>query len=337
MDTFDTTLSPDEVFEQAVEPTPPTDWWYFNTKIDAPGTPLHGAMVIGVWLRFKGFIEEGRFQIVHPTDHALIGQFGTGPMPVGSIHADTDRLNVELGESHLRGGYPDYEVKFGGEPWDGGRRIDVELSFHAEQEPDRVAWLDRQLNHFVVYRHEARGTVTIGDDSYDVSGNGYYEHAYGDLGWADPTGVKHVATGWNWYWTPGGGPDNVTVQMAGITTAADPTAWALVSFTTDGKSYHHFPHVLVETLEEREYKGLKYAHRLRVTGKTEQGQVELFVDRTSAEYQALTGEPGRPAMFFRTGHCKLAGTISWDGEEWDVTTDNAFGSAFRVIPEGQAD
>jgi hypothetical protein len=94
------------VGEPASSQKHPVEWWYTNALLEAPGTPLDGLALVGVFSLFKGVIEEGRHLLISP--HAgTFADFGTGPPATGTIRSSTTVLDVRNGPSRLHGAYPD--------------------------------------------------------------------------------------------------------------------------------------------------------------------------------------------------------------------------------------
>ncbi|MFI6571455.1 hypothetical protein [Nocardia fluminea] len=317
------------VGEAASAQAHPVEWWYANAVLDAPGTPLDGLALVGVFSLFKGVIEEGRHLLISP--HAgTFADFGTGPLKSGTIRSSSTALDVRNGANYLRGEYPDYELHLEGQATNGAY-IEVSLSYAADIAPEREGYIDSQLNHYVVYRSTVSGTVAIGADRYPVSGHGYFEHLFGTLGWLEPylgePNPPIFVNGWNWYWSPAAGPDGVAVQAGGIITEGEPLPF--VSVSADGETFAHFTTGRFEVLEERMVDGVAYAHSFRLTDRTDVGSVDLTFTRRDAAQRAVKQAPGGNKVVFVTGFAELVGSVRLGDREYDVT-GRALGSVFTV-------
>jgi hypothetical protein len=333
MSTFVTALEPSAVSLPAVSPQPPADWWYANVMLDAPGTPIEGATLIGIFCRFVGAFEE-TIQLLIPAGEGTPPlQFSTGRVPTGTITASEDKLDVRHGKSYFSGEHPDYQLHVEGTTTE-GQQVESTFFYEADAEPDRVSWIGDQLKHFVVYRLTASGHVTIDGETYKATGVGYIEHAYGTFGWENgPTANgegPRFASGWDWYWTPGLGEGQPVVQFASIALLGDDEASNLVSITADGKHFHHFTAAAVEPLEEREQEGIPYTHKLRVTDRNEHGQVDFTITRGGGARGHVIRSDEGPTLSFLTGNARIEGKASWDGVSYDLT-GKAFGSAMRLV------
>ncbi|WP_280260190.1 hypothetical protein [Nocardia abscessus] len=307
----------------------PVEWWYANALLKAPGTPLDGLALVGVFSLFKGVIEEGRHLLISP--HAgTFADFGTGPLKSGTIRSSSTALDVRNGANYLRGAYPEYELHLEGQATNGAH-IEVTLSYTADIAPEREGYIDSQLNHYVVYRSKISGTVAVGADRYPVGGFGYFEHLYGTLGWLEPylgePDPPIFVNGWNWYWSPSAGPDGVAVQAGGIITEGEPLPF--VSVSADSRTFTHFTTGRFEVLEERMVEGVAYAHSFRLTDRNDAGSVDLVFTRRDAAQRAVKQAPGGNKVVFVTGFAGLTGSVRLGEQEYDVT-GRALGSVFTV-------
>ena len=323
------TLDVGVVGEAASTQEHPVEWWYANTLLKAPGTPLDGLALVVAFSLFKGVIEEGRHLLISP--HAgIFADFGTGPLRTGTISSSSNTLDVRNGANYLRGAYPDYELHLEGQATNGAR-IEVGLSYSADIAPEREGYVDSQLKHYVVYRCKVSGTVMIGDDEYPVQGLGYFEHLFGTLGWLEPylgePDPPIFVNGWNWYWSPDAGPDGIVVQAGGTITEGEPVPF--VSVSADSKTFTHFTTGRFEVLEKRTVEGVPYAHRFRLTDSTADGSVDLTFTRRDAAQRAVKQAPGGNKVVFVTGFAELEGSVTLGDRRYNVT-GRALGSVFTV-------
>ncbi|MFI6315428.1 hypothetical protein ACIBEK_35415 [Nocardia fusca] len=317
------------VGEPASSQEHPVEWWYTNALLEAPGTPLDGLALVGVFSLFKGVIEEGRHLLISP--HAgTFADFGTGPLATGTIRSSTTVLDVRNGPNRLHGAYPDYELHLEGQAGNGARIV-ASLNYTAEVAPEREGYINSQLNHYVVYRNAVSGTIAIGADRYPVRGHGYVEHLFGTLGWLEPylgePDPPIFVNGWNWYWSPSAGPDDLVVQAGGIITEGEPLPF--VSVTADRETFTHFTTGRFDVLEERMVGGVPYVHRFRLIDSNESGAVDLTFTRRDAAQRAVKQAPGGNKVVFVTGFAELTGSVRLGTEEYEVT-GRALGSVFTV-------
>lgn len=319
---------PDWAVDETASPTSqPVEWWYANALIEAPGTPVDGLAVVGIFSKFDGLVEEGRHLLLS-RDGGLVADFGTGPLAKGTITGSTERLEVRNGENSLAGAYPHYELHLAGDSELG--RVEVDLAYTADAAPEREGYVSDQFKHWVIYRNKAVGSVKIAGESYPVTGLGYLEHLFGTLGWLEPylgdPRPPVFINGWNWYWSPSAGPSGVAVQAGGFITDGAPTAFA--SLSTDGENFVHFTDGAFTILETRTYEGVEYVHSFRLTDTSGADSIDLTFTRADAAQRAAKGA-GSNKVVFVSGFTDLLGHAVLDGVEYDLTGP-AFGSVFKV-------
>ncbi|MDL9937683.1 hypothetical protein QSJ18_13085 [Gordonia sp. ABSL1-1] len=327
------TLTANEVGEAADGRPHPVEWWYANLLIDAPGTPVDGMALVTIFSKFTNVIEEVRRLLISP-DAGLIADFGSGPLPSGSIRASASAMDVSAGSSRLCGSYPNYHLRSEGESASGAHIV-ADITYTAEVAAEREGYIDDQFKHWVVYRLNGSGTITFGDVEYQVGGLGYVEHLFGTLGWFEPylgeVSPPTFVNGWNWYWTPSAGPDGVVVQAGGFVTEGDPVPFASVS--VDGSNHHHFITGRFDVLERRRYEGVEYVHKFRLTDQNDSGSIDLTFTRRDASSRAIKAAPGSNKVAFVSGFATLEGHAVIDGTTHTVS-GRAFGSIFTVSLSG---
>ena len=319
----------DGIKETATVEDDPVQWWYVNALIEAPGTPIDGWALICTMLRFGSALEEGRFVLMPPQPGDQTIDFGTRRLPPGSLQASTESVDVRIGANSLRGGYPELELDIAGTTRD-GVACAAQLSYHAQLEPEQLTHLDGQLRHFACYKLGAEGTITIDGASYQVRAVGFYERVYGSMGWDSEEGTVHT-DGWNWYWSPAVGPEDLAVEVWSFFVEGEDQPDAYVA-VTDGETWHRFTSG-VRTIEEtREIHGVPYPHKIRVTDKNDAGELDLVITRRDIDGRSLTG-PGRPLrMYFITGFADFEGTARIGGREYQLN-GQGFGSVYEMSTE----
>jgi hypothetical protein len=281
-------------------------------------------------VRIGGVTEEVRSLLVSGTG-GVIADFGSGTLRSGSFAASSTELNVRYAGSYFRGGYPDYELHLQNATAD-GTPCAVTLAYEAEMAPERRGFANEQMQHFVVYRLRGRGTVQIGTDTYDVTGHGYYEHLLGTLGWQEAlfgeAELPGFINGWNWYWAPLLGTDGVAVQAAGMVIEDEDLPY--LALCTPDAAVTHFSTGTTQVLEEREFDGHRYAHKLRFSDRNEAGTVDLIVTRNHVGAQRIVKPgPAGSRFVFITGLAEFEGSATIGDVDYDLG-GAAFGSVFRL-------
>jgi len=307
----------------------PAEWWYCNAILDVPGTPIDRCTILGCFIRNEGAEEQGRYILVSPTDGA-IAEFGSR-FPAGTLTADPERFDVRMGDSYMRGEFPEWEMSVSGIDAARGRTVSADLQWTADIPCERMAHIHGRLKHQVCFRSQARGTVTLDGEQYDITGVGFYEHISGSFGWdrkpepGEPTPVNH----WNWYWAPSVGPDQVAVELwSFFCENPDDTPFPYVSINTDGTEFAHFNTGSREVLEEREIHGGPYPHKVRFTDKNEHGELDLTITRRPADSRSEPRTGKRTRMYLQTGAAQFEGRCLWNGVEYALGGDG-FGSNYE--------
>lgn len=325
MTNLPTRIAQHQVKETASTTGDPVEWWYMNGLLEAPGTPIDGWALVMSLPRFGTAIEEGRFLLIPAEKGAKTLDFGTRRLTAGTIKASAEELDVQIGEHYLRGGYPSYEIGISGQA--GDTYCAAELSYEAELAPEKLTHLDGQLNHLVCYRLRAKGTVTVGDETYPVEAVGFYERVYGSLGWEPGETTLHV-DGWNWYWSPFAGPDQLAVEVWSFSVAGDNQPAPYISIE-DGDGWLHFKSGQLTTVEERDIHGIPYPHKIRITDQNEHGELDLTITRRDVDSRSLTGPSKPKRMYFVTGYADFEGFARIGNREISLT-GKSFGSAYEM-------
>ncbi|MGP4017530.1 lipocalin-like domain-containing protein [Saccharopolyspora sp. 5N708] len=178
------------------------EWWYFDAHLDngatlvvvfmskdlsTPGKPLSPV------IRLNLDLPDGRkFQIIQD-------------FPAASYSARTDRADVRIGDNVFAGDLSHYEIR----AEVGGVKVDVTLTaeirpwrphtgylLFGEKQDLEFSWLPS------VPQGTVRGSYEIDDVRTDVSGIGYHDHNWGNVGMMS---IIH-----DWYWARGqAGPYSV--------------------------------------------------------------------------------------------------------------------------------
>lgn len=303
-------------------------WWYFNLLIDAPDTPLHEHLLVLAFTKFRSAVEQGRFLLISPTAGTL-ANFSTPSVREGAMSWSCDDVEVNIGDSTIRGGYPGYEVHATGMCEGAEYRID--LSYTADLEPERLTHFDGQLKHFVVYRMLGRGTVVIGDKTWPVTGIGFYEHLYGDLGWERLEGVAgarpRFAKGWDWYSSPKLG-DGLAFEFWAFIAEDEPQPAPFVSVALPSGEFVHFDQVSVAAERQGNADGIEYSSGLRVRASGADRHLDVVITRRGSDNAMTTPPHLRNRALFLTGFADITGAATIAGVVHQLNGP-IVGSAYR--------
>ena len=102
---------------------------------------------------------------------------------------------IKYQESFMKGSYPNYKMKF----TDPLNNINLDLKYTAISNPYWVAkqitdgWLPWGLGYFrygFIPNNKIKGTFTVDNKTFKISGNGYFEHIWGDFSFYHLTSSK---------------------------------------------------------------------------------------------------------------------------------------------------
>ena len=106
------------------------------------------------------------------------------------LHITKDKNNIYYDNSFIRGSYPDYEVRFK----DPKNKIELNIKYQAEALPHWVAqnvtngWLPMRLGFFkygFIPKNKLSGKLKIFNKQFDIIGDGYFEHVWGDFSYTN--------------------------------------------------------------------------------------------------------------------------------------------------------
>ncbi|MEW6443932.1 MAG: hypothetical protein AB1640_23550 [bacterium] len=310
--------------DETAHPFEPVEWWYANALLDAPGSPIDGCALVGTFTIQRQMAEYCHGLIVSPEKGSL-ADFSGYELPPGTISSSQEELRVGCRKNYLRGRYPRWRLHLEGE--DSGRLCRADLEYQAGVDADRRTYdiPPSYMHHYVVYRSRVRGAITLGKESWEVRGTGYYEHFFGFLNPLE-------SSGWIWYWCPAAGPHRLAFNLGVSAFRGGRKPLSFVFLTEDGKTFADFTSASLEVLEERNLGGIVYPHKIRVTERSEQGKLDAVVTRMEAHYHRVNRSPLATSIFV-TGFSLLEGRAAWMGRGYDLT-GRAFGSVMRVeLPE----
>ena len=309
---------------ETAHPFEPVEWWYANALLDAPGSPIDGCALVGTFTIQRNMAEYCHGMIIS-SERGPLADFSGYELAPGTILSSEEKLHVGCRKNYLRGGYPRWRLHLEGE--DSGRLCRADFEYEADVAADRRTYNfpPSYLHHYVVYRSRVRGTIFLGEESWEAKGVGYYEHFYGFLNPVE-------SSGWIWYWCPAAGSNGVALNL-GVSTFRDSREpVCFVFFTEDGKTFADFTSASLDVLEKKELGGIVYPHKIRVTEKSAEGEIEAVITRMDAHYHRVNRSPLATAIFI-TGFSLLEGRAAWKGRVYDLR-GRAFGSVMRVeLPE----
>lgn len=197
-------------------------------------------------------------------------------------------------------------------------RIDLDCESAVEGDSNTYRFDNTYLHHFACFKTRTKGTIAVGENSYDTEGIGYYEHFWGFL---DLTQSR----GWYWYWTPSTIKDDISLNI-GLGSYRDksiPLAFAI--FTPDGKRYYTFQNYEYNEIALDDHGGVEFASKFSIEEKNDEGELKAVITRKPSSYRRLNQSPLGAAIFV-TGRAELEGYIKWQEKKYDIAAI-AFGSA----------
>jgi hypothetical protein len=234
----------------------PIDWWYYNAILSSPGNPVDGWAFITIYTIFPRQVNESVTALLVPPSAEPINLSRTG-IPPGGIKVSEKGCDVAWENSWCRGAYPNWNVHFEGKVEKQSYQVDLDSTADVSSLFLRYDFEPSFFNHFVVLRHLAKGTVTLGNETYPVTGYGYYEHVYGVFDFM-------ASRGWYWHCVPATDKDRLAINMGLLLDSNYDFPVKLLAFTADGKNFHHFDKIEFSVLEEKEYLGQKYPFKFRM-------------------------------------------------------------------------
>jgi hypothetical protein len=105
-----------------------------------------------------------------------------------------DRFDIRYEDSFIRGKYPNYEMYFN----DIKNNIILKINYHADALPHWVAkeatngWLPMGFGFYrygFIPKNIITGTIQINKKTYNLKGQGYFEHVWGDFLYRNPIGI----------------------------------------------------------------------------------------------------------------------------------------------------
>jgi len=337
----------------------PLEWWcailFFKTIEDEKRWSLKGSF--SEWA--EGDEEDGSVYDVtlFDLDNDKHYTYGSKKEKEKLTTVKDSCLHVKYDDSWIRGAYPDYEIYF----HDKKNNIKVNLKYHAESIPRWVAqdttggWLPMGLGFYrygFIPKNKVTGNIEINGKKYNLEGQGYFEHVWGDIWYDKPLSnysqikktfsiykklatwwIKHHkltipdtmmfstennAFGYDWIW---GLLDNGWMLfygnilfwiMQGYSTGA-------LVFSKDGKKYTEFPdiHFKYNKLQYMEKYDYYYPTEIELVAKHKNETLDLkfIMTNTSREFISLFTKPDYWLGFII---CEIPGRIEGyysDGKE----------------------
>jgi hypothetical protein len=300
----------------------PVEYWYSNALLDAPASPVDGWALVGIFFRNAGF-DEGKAVLIPPDDSGAPIDFGTGPLPPGSLSVENSSLRI--GSNSLRGSHPHWSLHLVGQSE--GRRYTADIDNHAGMPLDQLQSVGGQLDHLTCLRTQPTGTVQIGDETWKVGGVGFYERVRGSFGWQDHGAGAVPLVGWDWYSAPSAGPDGVAVSIWHYLAEGREFS-PRISLTADGETFHQFGGGRREVLQTGTFDGLSYASQIRITDRDADNEIDLVVTRRDTDARSIVEPAPGVRMLFITGFADITGHARLDGRTYDLS-GRAFGSIFE--------
>lgn len=268
-----------------------------------------------------GSIDEAWIATLFTSDQVI--DFTQVHLPLGSLHASREGVDVSYGPNFIRGSYPSYKIHVEGNRGDPAYMVDLQLT--AESDSFRAVRDTRGIDWNYIPRLRVTGTIGIAGRSVPVEGHGYYERRRGRF-WTP--GVKMGL----WESIPLASQDGLSIPLFYKVWRDDDSAQVLtLTFTVDGKRLVEFKDVNVDILEATRFEGfteVAYPMRFRVSASDAEGKADLLITRSPHRLKMRNyfEEPDRSANAVGMyGPGKVQGTLQYKGRSYTVDADS-FGS-----------
>lgn len=245
-------------------------------------------------------------------------------LPLGSLRAEREGVDVAFDDQFIRGSYPNYEIYVSGEHQ--GESVSLRLRMSATM-PAFEALPDlRGITWHYVPQFTVAGTVTRAGRASDVAGTGYLERRRGRF-WAP--GISRGI----WESVPAASTGGLSVPLFYKVWRDDGSVQLqTLTFTVDGKRLVDFGEVEVDILETANLPGfsdIDHPMRFRLRAEGDGGRADLEVVRSPhrlmmRDYFIDPHPEAKFAGFYGTGETK--GTIEYEGTTHRVDS-RSFGSA----------
>jgi len=298
--------------------SPKMQWWCMHMHLTDDRNQEWG---VYFWPAL-GSLDEAWILSFHSRNELI--NFTQVHLPLDTLSAARDGVDVRFGNQFLRGRYPNYHVCLGG--MSAGKSYLLDLSCEAETNSFRAVKALRGIDWNYVPRMRASGTLLVGDERRTVKGYSYYERRRGRF-WAP--GVRLGI----WESVPLASKEGFSIPLFYKVWKNDDTPQLqTLSFTADGKTLVEFPKVDVEVLETRKFPGFEdidHPMRYTIVATGPAGKAELEVTRFPNRLMMRNyfNEPDRKANatgMYGTGRTR--GTVVVDGKSYAIDGDS-YGSA----------
>ena len=299
------------------------NWWYEGCLFDKSDNKMSEWTFISNFVVAHGFVDNMVCILVPPDESDPSIDLSSWGLKAGCIKTSDKELNVTCQTNNwMTGGYPEWKVHL--ERSKDEHNYIIDLTFRAEVDSNfrRYEIEKSHLDHFACFKQRASGTVTIDGEVFPVSGNAYYEMMSGFI---DPKASR----GWYWYCIPRTDSGELAINIALGLTPKDEIFHRFIYFTEDGKNFGEFLKYDFEILEERDYQGIKYPFKLKISEKNENGELNAVITRATNPAQDMHQTPFGTVAFI-TGNAHVVGKIVWKGKEYDIK-GRSIGSNFLII------
>ncbi|WP_416903821.1 hypothetical protein [Micromonospora echinospora] len=298
--------------------SPKMQWWCAHADlVDSDGTPWS----FYFWPAL-GSLDEAWIATLYVGDEVV--DLTSLHLPVGSLRAAREGVDVAFGDQYIRGTYPDYEIYVSGVH--AGEQVSLRLRMTARM-PAFEALPDlRGITWHYVPQFSTTGTVTRGGRAREVTGSGYLERRRGRF-WAP--GVSRGI----WESIPAASTGGLSVPLFYKVWRDDGTIQLqTLTFTVDGAELVDFGDVEVDILETAKLPGFEeidHPMRFRLRAEGDGGSAELEVIRSPHRLMMRDYfvDPDRDAKFTGFyGPGETRGTIEYGGQK-HLVQSRSFGSA----------
>jgi hypothetical protein len=288
------------------------------------------------------------------------------------LFSEKDRFFIRYEDSFIKGKYPDYEMHF----HDPTNQIELDLKYHATAMPHWVAqhitngWLPMGLGFYrygFIPRGTLSGTMKQQNQTFSISGKGYFEHVWGNFSYSNPferlselkktisTYVKLVSWwihshkiripssitfttennpfGYDWIWALFDNDWTIFYGNILFWVMQGPAAGTLI-FSRDGKTYTEFSNITFtyKKMQRAKEYDFYYPTELELTARNNRETLYLHATMT-AEPREYINKFSQRKYWLCFAICEAPGII--DGYYSDDETRTELRGMCKIEPQRQ--
>ncbi|MHA1299987.1 MAG: hypothetical protein ACTSO9_11255 [Candidatus Helarchaeota archaeon] len=311
------------------------EWYYLGGIFDENSGKFSNWLFITTYLIARGSREFNSMWLFPPEDKEQVYDIGYMNLKPRSVKGSRKRVDVGYKNNFIQGYYPNYHFYFESlEP----KHI-LNIKFEADTEPRWITKKNEQdkkvirgiknsyLHHYFIPRVLLEGTITVKNKSYNVQGDGYWEHSRGFI---DPLEIR----GWIWIGIPRaeGKGKGLCINIASTFNLDGTPQNQVLYFTENGKDYgniYKYDFKIIET--EKFVEDISYWTKIQLIGKEGNDKIELTFVRSPNTYKIDAAREGSTMKGrFITGPCKCTGTLEWEDRKYKIRSI-AIGSSMFLV------